>query len=154
LKGRRAVEQVPFERGDRWSILPALSLDGYIAVRAISGSVDGGEFFDFVVEDVLPRMEPYPSRRSVLVMDNCSIHKSDALRQAVDAAGCLLLFIPAYSPDLNPIEESFNVVKAYLRRHWRGFQDSEFPELELLEACMAAVTPEKAEAWFRDCGYM
>jgi transposase len=103
LRGSRAVEQVPFERSSRWSILPALSLDGYIGLRIVPGSVDGGAFFDFVVEDVvrqdfptirstdrlfqLPQMQPYPSRRSILVMDNCNIHKSNALREAVEAAG-------------------------------------------------------------------
>jgi len=46
------------------------------------------------------------------------------------------------------------LVKKYLQQHWHQFENTEFPELELLEACMAAVTPEKAEAWFKDCGYM
>jgi hypothetical protein len=56
----------------------------------------------------LPKMNPWPQPHSVLIMDNASIHKSDALRLAVEAAGCLLVFLPPYSPDFNPIEESFS----------------------------------------------
>jgi len=156
--GETPVEVVSFDRGERYSILPALTLDGYIAIRVVPDSVDGAELYDFVLNDVLPKMNPYePGRqspRSVLIMDNCNTHKSEALREAVEAAGCKLLFLPPYSPDLNPIEESFSCVKAWLRRHWRRFQDSPFPDIELLEACMAAVTPEKAHGWFKDSGYL
>ncbi|KAH7918421.1 hypothetical protein BV22DRAFT_979142, partial [Leucogyrophana mollusca] len=65
-------------------IFPALSLDGYIALRVVKGAVNSIEFYDFVVNDVLPKMNRYPNARSVLIMDNCSIHKSDALCQAVE----------------------------------------------------------------------
>lgn len=148
IEGERATEIADFDRGQRWSIVPALSLDGYIALRVVPGSVDGGEFFDFVVNDVvcsisscvrifididcydikLPQMNPFPNACSVLIMDNCNTHKTEALELAVQEAGmyvlnltytlrtkylsfigCLLIFLPAYSPDLNPIEESFNV---------------------------------------------
>ena len=53
-------------------------------------------------------MNPFPDERSVLVLDNCRIHHNEALSELVHAAGCLLLYLPAYSPDLNPIEESFS----------------------------------------------
>ncbi|KAH7918110.1 hypothetical protein BV22DRAFT_1108445 [Leucogyrophana mollusca] len=65
----------------------SLSLNGYIALRVVCGSVDDGEFYDFIINDVLPQMNPYPQPQSVLIMDNCSIHKSDALQVAVEAAG-------------------------------------------------------------------
>ncbi|KZP32788.1 hypothetical protein FIBSPDRAFT_656379, partial [Athelia psychrophila] len=68
----------------RFSMVAALSVDGYIATRVVPGSLDGDEFFDFIVHDVLPKMNPYPQDRSVLVLDNCAIHKSDALREVVE----------------------------------------------------------------------
>ncbi|KAI4293795.1 hypothetical protein K523DRAFT_218719, partial [Schizophyllum commune Tattone D] len=69
----------------RFSILPALTVDeGYIACRVVEGAVDGEEFYDFVLEEVLSQMNPWPQPHSVLVMDNCAIHKSDAVRQAVE----------------------------------------------------------------------
>lgn len=63
----------------------------------------------------LPQMNPFPAERSVLVMDNCSIHKSEALRQAVEGAGCRLVFLPPYSPDFNPIENTFSIREYNLR---------------------------------------
>ncbi|KAK0433133.1 uncharacterized protein EV420DRAFT_1243331, partial [Desarmillaria tabescens] len=66
------------------SILPALTLDGYIALRVVPGSVDGDELYDFVLYDLLPRMNAFPAPCSVLILDNCNTHKSDALREAVE----------------------------------------------------------------------
>jgi transposase len=68
--------------------------------------------------------------------------------------GSRLLFLPPYSPDFSPIEESFSCVKAYLRRNFQKFQDCEFPEQELVDACFAAVDAVKARGWFKDCGYL
>ncbi|KAF8833246.1 hypothetical protein BDN67DRAFT_917373, partial [Paxillus ammoniavirescens] len=59
----------------------------YVAVRIVKGAVDGAEFYDFIVNEVLVKMNPYPQPRSILVMDNCSMHKSEALRGAVEASG-------------------------------------------------------------------
>ncbi|KIL63077.1 hypothetical protein M378DRAFT_80334 [Amanita muscaria Koide BX008] len=102
----------------------------------------------------LPRMEPYPNDNSVLILDNCAIHKSTPLREVIEAQGCcLLVFLPPYSPDFNPIEESFSCVKAWIRRHWRHMQSAEVPEIALYEAA-GAVTAEKAQEWFRHSGYI
>jgi hypothetical protein len=65
----------------------------------------------------------------------------------------MLLFLPPYSPDLNPIEESFSSVKAWIRRHWKHMMHSDTPELDLLEAC-GHVTPEMAKGWFAHSGYV
>ncbi|KAE9383625.1 hypothetical protein BT96DRAFT_752643, partial [Gymnopus androsaceus JB14] len=68
----------------RWSILPALTINGYIALRVVEDSVDSTELYDFVLNDLLPKMNPWPALRSVLVLDNCNTHKSEALRLAVE----------------------------------------------------------------------
>jgi len=89
--------------------------------------------------------------------------------------GRRLVFLPPYSPDYSPIEQSFScgmnlfvfmpqitsflittnlLVKAHLRRHYHCFVDSECPEQNLINACFEAVSPEKAKGWFRDCGYL
>ncbi|KLO04016.1 hypothetical protein SCHPADRAFT_917931 [Schizopora paradoxa] len=81
------ISHVPFGRGVRYSVVAALSVDGYLCVRVVEGSVDGSEFFDFIVEDVLPRMNQWPGDNSVLVMDNCAIHKSRSLCTVVEAVG-------------------------------------------------------------------
>ncbi|KZV89160.1 hypothetical protein EXIGLDRAFT_618493 [Exidia glandulosa HHB12029] len=123
-RGRRAIRRDKLPKGQRYSILPALTVDaGYIAMRVVRGSVKSMTFLDFVLNDVLPRTNPYPGDRSVLIMDNCRIHKCQTLRQAIEAAGAYvsslaaapdlslgrrLVFIPPYSPEFNPIEESFS----------------------------------------------
>jgi transposase len=56
-------------------------------------------------------MNPYPQDKSIIVLDNCAIHKSELLREVVEASGHLLIFLPPYSPDYNPIEESFSCGK-------------------------------------------
>ncbi|ESK84771.1 transposase [Moniliophthora roreri MCA 2997] len=66
------------------------------------------EFYDFVIRNILPKMSLYPGPQSVMILDNCNIHKSEALPEAVEAFEAVLLFLPAYSPDFNPIEKSFS----------------------------------------------
>jgi len=97
-------------------------------------------------------MNQYPQDNSILILDNCAIHKSEALREVVEACGILLVFLPPYSPDFNPIEESFSCVKAWIRKNWRRMQNAEDPFIALYEAS-GAVTAEKAIEWFRHSGY-
>ncbi|KAJ8508493.1 hypothetical protein ONZ45_g9242 [Pleurotus djamor] len=150
-KGQRAATSAPFVRGDRYSLVAAMGLDGYIGTRVVEGAVDGDEFLDFIVNDVLPKMNPFPQDKSVLIMDNCAIHKSEILRELIEARGVVLIFLPPYSPDFNPIEESFSCVKAWIRRHWDIMQNED-PYIGLYSAT-TSVTAEKAKEWFRHSGY-
>ncbi|TFK66420.1 hypothetical protein BDN72DRAFT_740552, partial [Pluteus cervinus] len=68
----------------RYSLVAALGLNGYLAARPVEGALDAAEFLDFIVEEVLPEMNPFPQDRSVLALDNCSIHKSEVLRELVE----------------------------------------------------------------------
>lgn len=151
-RGHRAVKRVSLSRGKRYSILPAMTLDGYIATRIVSGSVSTEEFIDFVLNDVLPLTNPWPGERSILVMDNCAIHKNRLFRRAIRDSGRRLVFIPPYAPKYNPIEESFSCYKSYLRKIYRRLQYSVTPELDLLEAT-GIVTPDKCRAWATHAGY-
>ncbi|KIK00677.1 hypothetical protein K443DRAFT_76879, partial [Laccaria amethystina LaAM-08-1] len=74
-----------FVHRERYSILAAMAVEGFVGTRVVEGSVDSDEFFDFIVEDILPQMNPYPQDRSVLILDNCVIHKSALLREMVEA---------------------------------------------------------------------
>ncbi|OCB88961.1 hypothetical protein A7U60_g3916 [Sanghuangporus baumii] len=150
--GHRAQVTQPFVRGQRYSIVAALTIEGYLSARVVEGSVDSIEFLNFIVDEILPRMNPWPQANSVLVMDNCSIHKAEALRIVVEGVGCKLVYLPAYSPDFNPIEESFSSLKHYLRRHYIEMQTAENPILALLEAC-GHITGELALGWYQHAGY-
>jgi len=88
-------------------------------VYTTTGSVDEEVFLDFLEKSVLPHLLPFNgvNPHSVLLMDNASIHHTDRVISLIQSTGALLHFIPPYSPDLNPIEECFSKVKAFLKEH-------------------------------------
>ncbi|KIJ40118.1 hypothetical protein M422DRAFT_112421, partial [Sphaerobolus stellatus SS14] len=114
-KGERATVSAKFQRGQGYSLLPALCSEGVIYSEVRKGAYDGPAFIEFIT-NLLEHMSPWPAPKSVLVMDNCSIHHLDEVEVLCTQRGVPLYYLPAYSPDLNPIEESFSFVKAHLRR--------------------------------------
>jgi len=86
------------------------------------GTYTGDIFESFVVDDVLPSINRYPEERSILVIDNALIYYSniDTIQAVCRAQGVILLFLLPYSPDLNPIEESFVDLKSFIRRHYKS----------------------------------
>jgi transposase len=143
-------------RSKSWSILPAIGINGYLYYEIYQGSFDSERFLHFI-ESVLKFMNPYPGPRSVLIMDNCRTHHAPELQEMCDAKGVLLEYLPAYSPHLSPIEESFSVLKAWVRSHrefgkyWAA-QD-EFG-MFLHTAVRRANLGERARGLFRSCGYV
>ncbi|CZS92406.1 uncharacterized protein RAG0_02848 [Rhynchosporium agropyri] len=102
--GVTPVQVSRFKREKRYQILPAYTQDGIIFVRVYQGSTTATVYEEFI-EQLLPIMNPWPQRNSVLVMDNASIHHSARIKQMCHDAGVRLVYLPPYSPDLNPIEE-------------------------------------------------
>jgi transposase len=123
-----------------------LSLCGLGEVFMIDGAVNG-ELFEAYVEHIFA---PTLSPGEIVIMDNLSAHKSKKVRQLIEAKGCQLLFLPAYSPDLSPIEEAFSKVKTVLRRIGARTRESLY---EALEYAVTTVTAHDARGWFRHCGY-
>nr|GAT45074.1 Tc1-mariner class transposase [Mycena chlorophos] len=143
LRGMRCLLRCHFVRGTRYSILPALSLDGIIAYDIIEGSVTAERFEEFLREFVMPLTNPYPGPRSVLILDNCRIHHADSIRKLIEEDNCCkLIFLPPYSPDLNPIEQAFSAVKAFIRRHWQDVS------LMKLTAGKIMLLPPRAHLFF------
>ncbi|KIJ46833.1 hypothetical protein M422DRAFT_226531 [Sphaerobolus stellatus SS14] len=120
-KGERAAVTAKFQRGQGYSLLPALCSEGIIYSEIQKGAYDRPSFLTFI-ENLLEHMNPWPAPRSVLVMDNCSIHHLEDVETLCNNKGVALYYLPAYSPDLNPIEESFSFVKAHLRRNGFTFR--------------------------------
>ena len=175
-------------QGDRYSLVAVLTIEGYIASDTVPGSLDSIDFLEFVQENVvcskiemlhkvanlfqLPQMNLYLDLHSVLILDNCCIHHNEALVNMVRAAGCLILYLSAYSPDFNLIEESFSMhslllcfivshqikpnisaVKAYLCRHRAIIRQDHDTIKALLKAC-SCITPVMAKGWFHHAGYI
>ena len=100
------------KRLERWSILPALVVDGYLSYLIFQGSITSAIFKAFIEERVLPYYTPYPGPQLVLILNNAAIHKSTRLRELCEQHGVLLKFLPPYSPDYNPIKATFSDIKA------------------------------------------
>ncbi|EGO05062.1 hypothetical protein SERLA73DRAFT_43845, partial [Serpula lacrymans var. lacrymans S7.3] len=91
-KGRCAAVQANFVWGEHYSLVAALTLNIYLAMNVVHGSVNSEDFFDFIVNDVLPVINPYPQDKSIIILDNCAIHKMNAVREVVESVGCVDLF--------------------------------------------------------------
>nr|GAT47063.1 transposase [Mycena chlorophos] len=153
-RGQRARVAQPFVRKIRYTTIGALALDeGIIAGRVIEGSSDKATFLKFLEEDLLPVMSPYPAPRSVIVLDNARIHHSQEIRDLVASYGCRIEYLPPYSPHLNPIEQAWSVIKAWLEDV--GIADSLPSEgyYEMYRA-LALITPEDTWGFFGHSGYV
>ena len=106
--GTRVRDEVPGNRGSNISTIGAIGVDGVRTGLSVPGAIDGETLLFFVEELLVPTLK----RGDIVLMDNASIHKLDDIEDALEAAGAGLLFLPAYSPDLNPIEHAWSKVKA------------------------------------------
>ena len=98
-------------------------------------------------------MNPFPSPCSVLVMDNAQIHHNGRVAQIVESAGCLLLYLPAYSPDLNPIEKAFSVFKSYSTRNHNLLTGGQYYYYMIDEFFRLVFTSNLIKKIFTGCGY-
>ena len=109
-RGERASCSVPRNRGKNTTLLSSMTLEGLGPSLAVEGATDR-EVFEAYVERLLA---PTLRRGQVVVMDNLTAHKGERVRELIEERGCELLYLPPYSPDLNPIEEAFSKVKRIL----------------------------------------
>ena len=117
IRGDTPVYSRSLYRGKRINAIAAMTSSEVLAVELHKGNVNGEVFYDFLRGTLIPRMQTFPNRNSVLIMDNCSIHHIQDVKKLLKDYGVVLLFLSPYSPDYNPLEESFSFVKSYLRKH-------------------------------------
>jgi transposase len=146
-KGTRSRGSVPRNYGTNLTLFASLSLSGISSAMLLDGAADGLSFQLYVERFLVPTLVP----RQLVIMDNLSIHKQAPMRRAIEAAGCRVLFLPSYSPDMTPIEQAFSKIKAILRR--AGARTREALEAAITEA-IDLVTTEDATGFFRHCGYL
>jgi transposase len=148
------VQVTKFHRGKRYQILPAYSQDGILLSRIFQGPTDAAMFEDFI-EQLLHHCGRFPEPKSILVMDNASFHRSERIKQMCDAAGVKLFYLPPYSPRLNPVEECFAELKAFIKKNWKIYeQNPEQGFAAFLEWCVDVVggREESARGHFRHAG--
>jgi transposase len=145
-KGQRAIGHVP--RGHRPHIvwIATLTADGLGASLVVDGPMDGRVFVAFVERVLVPSLRP----GQVVVLDNLSVHKNARARHLIEAAGCQLRFLPAYSPDFNPIEQAFAKGKQGLRRQRPRSWDEVNAAIATL---LPTITAHDARAFFAAAGF-
>jgi transposase len=146
-KGERAQGRVPRNRGKNTTLIASLSLEGMGAAMILERSANGAAFELYVEQLLAPSLHA----GQIVVMDNLRAHKGEGVRQATRAKGCQVLFLPGYSPDFSPIEETFSKLKSYLRR--AGARTREELEEAICQALLT-VTAQDARGWFSHCGYV
>jgi len=142
LEGRRIHEATP---GGHWKImtvLGAMSTRGILAAMTIEAATDADIFLAYLDHMLCPVLRP----GDVVVMDNLSSHKVQGVRQRIEGAGAELLYLPPYSPDLNPIEKAWAKLKQLLRL--AKARSSEALHQAVADS-LPKITPENAQAWFR-----
>lgn len=146
-KGQRAFGSVPRNRGKNMTLIASMTLEGGMGeCMAFEGSTRAFVFEAYVEHFLGPTLE----KGRIVVMDNLGAHKTQRVRELIEARGCELWFLPTYSPDLNPIEEAFSKLKALMRRAEARTREA---LLEAMGEALRAVTPQDAAGWFTHCGY-
>ena len=145
-RGHRLVAAVPHGHWKTTTFVGALRCDGLTAPLTIDGAINGELFRAYVEQVLVPTLKP----GDVVIMDNLRVHKMAGVREAIEAAGARLLFIPPYSPDLNPIEMAFSKLKALLRA--RAIRTVDALWKALGDLC-DSFSPGECANYFRHDGY-
>lgn len=145
-KGERCVSAVPFGHWKTTTFTAGLRVSGLAAPFVLDGPMDGSAFLAYVNQVLVPEL----TTGDIVVMDNLPTHKVTGVRDAIEAAGARLVYLPPYSPDLNPIEKAFSKLKAILRKtSARTLDDLWTAIAKALDAFSAA----ECKNYFKACGY-
>ena len=146
VRGQRLVDRVPHGHWKISTFLAGLRQDGMVAPCVIDGAINGELFLAYVEQVLVPALQP----GDTVIMDNLSSHKIAGVRTAIEAAGAKLLFLPPYSPDLNPIEMAFAKLKSQLRAKTLRTMEELWQALGPLSCAFSAT---ECANYFRHAGY-
>lgn len=145
-RGVRVVDKVPHGHWKTTTMISAVRTAGPFAAAVVSGATDTDVFLAYVEHALMPELHA----GDVVVMDNLAPHKHPMVRTLIESTGATLLYLPPYSPDLNPIENMWSKVKRHLRsvaaRTYKALQ-------EAVTDALIRVTPTDCQGFFRHCGY-
>ena len=118
--GHEARYVANVRRGDTYAIIAAMTLNGWLPCTAVKKGYYSKELFvDWLKEHLIPTLKSqFSGRIPIVVLDNCSIHTNLEIERVLEESGCLVRYLPPYSPDFNPIELTFNILKAWMRKNW------------------------------------
>jgi len=144
--GKRLVASVPHGHWKTLTLVAALRVDRMTAPYTIDGAMDGPSFLAYVEQVLAPTLH----KGDIVFMDNLRAHKIVGVREAIEAMGAELEYLPAYSPDLNPIEQAFSKLKAALRK---GAARKVNALLKLIGKLVTSFAPAECTNYFRHAGY-
>ncbi len=145
-KGQRAYGTVPRNRGPNTTLLSSMSMEGMGPSVAVEGATTATVFETYIAQVLGPTLRS----GQLVVMDNLSAHKGERVKELIESRGCEILYLPSYSPDLNPIEEAFSKIKGILRKIRARSREA---LVEALGVALNAVTDQDALGFFEHCGY-
>jgi transposase len=144
--GERARLKAPRNRGKNTTLLASMSSEGMGPTLAVQGGTTKAVFEAYIERVLAPTLRA----GQVVVMDNLQAHKGEEVRQLIDERGCEVLFLPPYSPDLNPIEEAFSKIKRLLRKAQARTKEA---LIEAMGLAISAVTVRDVRGFLEHCGY-
>jgi transposase len=145
-RGERLRLWVPRKRGKNTTLLSSMSLEGMGPSLAVEGATTARVFETYVEKLLVPSLRT----GQIVVMDNLGAHRPKRIRELIEQQGCELLYLPAYTPDYNPIEEAFAKIKNLLRK---AAARSKEALVEVIGAALSAVTAADARGFFEHAGY-
>jgi transposase len=145
-RGERLRASVPHGHWKTTTFIGGLRLSGMTAPMVLDGPMTGGWFVAYVEQILVPTLKP----GDIVILDNLAAHKSAAARTAIEMAGGRLLFLPPYSPDLNPIENAFSKLKALLRKAAARTVEQLW---KAIAHAIDAFTPNECANYFAAAGY-
>lgn len=145
--GKRAVSAEPKHLGKNITLIAGISIIGVLAAMYCTCTFDRYGFSAFIEDFLLPELRP----GQILIMDNVNFHKIESIIEKIESAGIRVVFLPQYSPELNPIENMWSKLKTYLKKKKvKTFEQLE----EYLKKGLQTITGHDCEAWFEHCGYV
>jgi transposase len=146
-KGKRAYGKLPRNRGKNTTLIAAITLEGGMgASMSVEGATDSLAFEAYVEHFLAPEL----CEGQVVVLDGLGAHRTQKVEELIEGRGADLVFLPSYSPDLNPIEQAFSKIKQLVRKVGARVREA---LVEAIGRALAAVTPEDATGWFAHAGY-
>ena len=145
-RGERLYLSVPRTRGKNTTLLSSMSMEGMGPSLAVEGATTARVFETYLQKVLVPSLEP----GQIVVMDNLGAHRPKRIRELIEQQGCELLYLPAYSPEYNPIEEAFAKIKNLLRK---AAARSKETLLDAIGAALSAITAEDVQGFFEHAGY-
>ena len=146
MRGQRVQAHAPAGHWQTTTMISSIRWDGTTACLALEGATDTEVFRTYVREVLCPTLRP----GDIVILDNLSPHKNDHTLELIVQAGASVRFLPAYSPDLNPIEKMWSKVKTFLRGAEARTRET---LLAAIAAALQTITARDAISWFASCGY-